>query len=51
MSGNTRCSAKIGANLLFDLVIFSILSSDILLDFHDSIRVVPMKYLMYLLAG
>ena len=37
--------------LLSDLVIFSILSSDILFDFHDSIQVVPVKYLMYLLAS
>ena len=34
-----------------NLVIFSIFSSDIPLDFHESIRVVPLKYLMYFLAG
>ena len=34
-----------------DLVIFSILPSEIPLDFHNSIQVVPIKYLMYLLAG
>ena len=42
---------KSWCKLLFDLVIFSIFSSDIPLDFHDSIRVVPLKYLMYFLAG
>ena len=36
---------KFGAKLLSDLVIFSIFSSDIPLDFHKSIRVVPLKYL------
>ena len=34
-----------------DLVIFSIFSSDIPLDFHESVRLVPLKYLMYFLAG
>ena len=34
-----------------DLVMFSILSFDIPLGFHDSIQVVPVKYLMYFLAG
>ena len=34
-----------------DLVIFSIFSSDIPLDFHESMRLVPPKYLMYFLAG
>ena len=42
---------KVGAKLLSDLVIFSILSSDIPLDFHDSIQVVPIKYLIYFLVG
>ena len=32
------------------LSIFSIFSSEIPLDFHESIRVVPLKYLMYFLA-
>ena len=36
--------------MLADLVIFSILSSDSPLDFHESIKVVPLKYLMYFLA-
>ena len=40
-----------GAKLLSDLVIFYILSSDISLDFQESIRVMPLKYLMYFLAG
>ena len=34
-----------------DLVIFSMFSSDIPLGFHESIQVVPPKYLMYFLAG
>ena len=34
MSGNEWWSTKVGAKLLFDSVIFSILSSDIPLDFH-----------------
>ena len=36
MSSNKCWSTKIGAKFLSDLIIFSILSSDILLDFHDS---------------
>ena len=54
MSGNKWWSTKIGAKLLSDLVtfsIFSIFSSDIPLDFYESILVVPLKYLMYFLAG
>ena len=39
------------AKMLSDLVIFSILSSDIPLDFHNSIQVVPAKYLMHFLLG
>ena len=42
---------KVGAKLLSDLVIFSVFSSDIPLDFHESIRVLPIKYLIYFLAG
>ena len=42
---------KVGAKLLPDLVIFSIFSFDIPLDFHETIRVVPLKYLMYFLSG
>ena len=42
---------KLGAKLLSDWVIISILSFDIPLDFQDSIRVVPLKYLMYFLVG
>ena len=37
--------------LLFDIVIFSIFSSEISSDFNKSIRVVPLKYLMYYLTG
>ena len=51
MSGNTRWPTKIGARLLSDLVKFSILPSGIPLDFQKSIQVVPLKYLMYSLAG
>ena len=46
MPGNKWWSIKNGAKLLSDLVIFSILSSKILLDLHESILVVPLKYLM-----
>ena len=51
LSGSNEWSTKVGAKLLSDLVIFSILSSDIPLDLHDSIWVVLAKYLMYFLAG
>ena len=51
MSGNKWWSTKVGAKFLSDLVIFSIISSDISLDFHDLIQVVPLKYLIYILAG
>ena len=47
MSGKKWWSTRVRWKLLSDLVIFSRLSSNILLDFHDSIRVVPVKYLMY----
>ena len=42
---------KSWSKLLSDLVIFSILSSDIPLDIHNSIRIVPAKYLKYFLGG
>ena len=42
---------KVGTKLLSDLVIFSVFSSDIPLDFHESIGVLPIKYLIYFLAG
>ena len=42
---------KSWSKLLSDLVVFSRLSSDIPLDFHDSTQVVLAKYLMYFLAG
>ena len=51
MSGNKCWSTKVGANLLSDLIIFSIFLSDIALDFHESIQLVPLKYWMYFLAG
>ena len=47
MSGNGWWLTKNEAKLLSDLVIFSIFSFDIPLDFHQSIQVVPLKYLMY----
>ena len=51
MSCEKWLSTKVGAILLSDLVIFSIISSNIPLDFYNLIRVVPVKYLMYFLAG
>ena len=51
MSGNKWWSTKVSAKLLYDLVIFSIIFSDIPIDFHELILVVPLKYLMYFLAG
>ena len=51
MSGNKWWSTKVGAKLLSDLLIFAISSSDIPLDSHESIQVVPLKYLMYFLVG
>ena len=40
MSGNKQRSTKVSTKLLSDLVIFSIFSSDIPLDFHESVGVV-----------
>ena len=51
MSGNKWWSTKIGAKLLSDVVIILTLSSDVPLDFHDSIRVVSLTHLMYFLDG
>ena len=51
MSCNTWWSAKLREKLLPDLVIFPIFFSDIPLDFHELIRLVPLKYLMYFLVG
>ena len=51
MSVNKLWSTNVGAKFLSYLAIFSIFSSDIPLDFHDSTQVVPLKYLMYFLAG
>ena len=51
MWGNTWWSTKVDAKLLSDLVIISVFSSNNPLDFHESIPVVPLKYLMYSLAG
>ena len=50
MFANKLLSTKVGAKLMFDLVIFlisSISSSDIPLNFRESIQVVQLKYLMY----
>ena len=51
MSGNKWWSTKVCVKLLSDLVIFSINSSDIPLDFYESIWVVSLKYLKYFLTG
>ena len=51
MSGNTWWLAKVGEKLLCGLVIFSIFSFDIQLDFHKLVRVVPLNYLMHFLTG
>ena len=51
MSGKTWWSTRVGAKLLFDLVVFPIFSRDNPLDFHDLISVVSLKFLMYFLAG
>ena len=51
MSGNTWWSTTVGAKLLLDLVMFSILSSDIPPDFHYSTPVVVVKYLIYFIAA
>ena len=45
MSGNKWWSIKVGVKFLSDLVIFAIYIYIFLtLDYHDSIRVVPVKY-------
>ena len=46
MSDNTLWSTKVGVMLLSDLF-----SSDIPLDFCESIWIVSLKYLLYFLAG
>ena len=52
MSRNKWWSTKVGVELLSDLFIFLIISFDIPLDFHKSIRVVSLKCLMhFFLAG
>ena len=51
MSSNKWWSTKVRAKLLSDLVMFSMLSSELPLAFHDSTRVVTLKYLMYYLVG
>ena len=51
MSDNTWWLTKVGLELLSDSVIFPILFSYIPLDFYESVRVVPIKYLMYFLAA
>ena len=49
MSGITRCLTKVGAKLLPDLVTFSIFCANILLGFHELIRVMPLNLYMYFL--
>ena len=51
MSGNKWWSAKVGATFLSDLVACSIFSSNVSLDFHESIRLKPLKCLIYFLAS
>ena len=51
ISGNRQTSEELGTKLQSDLVISSIFFSDIPLDIYKSIRVVPLKHLMYFLAG
>ena len=51
MFGNKWLSRKVDAKLLPDLVILSILYSNIPLDFQDSIQVVALKYLIYIPVG
>ena len=43
--------AKVGTKFLSDLVIFSLFSYEIPLDFHKSILLVPLEHFMYFLAG
>ena len=51
MFSNECWSTKVGTKLLSDVVTFSILSSDIPLDFHEWFIAVAWKYVMYFLAG
>ena len=51
MACNESWSTKVGVKLLSDLVILSRLFFDIPLDFHGSIWVVLVKYLMCFIAG
>ena len=50
MSGKKYWSTEVGAIAVWFSHI-SIFSSNIPLDFHDSIRVVPLKYSVYFFAG
>ena len=45
------CDKRWYAKFLSDEVTFSIFSSNIQLNFRESVPVVPLKYLMYFLAG
>ena len=47
MFGNKQWLKQAGAKLLSDTVIFSMLSSNIPLDFHESIQLVQLEYLIY----
>ena len=49
MSGITRCLTKVGAKLLPDLVTFSMFCANILLGFHELIRVMPLNLYMHFL--
>ena len=48
MSGNKWWSIKVSAKLFS---VFQYFYSDIPLDFHNSVRVVPLKCLMHFLVG
>ena len=45
MSRDKWRPTKVDTKLLYDLVILSMFSSDISLDFHELILVVPLKYI------
>ena len=45
ISGSKWWSTKVGARFLANLVISSMFSSEISLDFYELVRVVPLKYL------
>ena len=48
MINKSWCKKAVGFSYVFNISIFSL---DIPLDFHELIRVVPLKYLMYFLTS